>query len=178
MASGLQLTFDLKKAFIDRQKINRAAERAEARSMVKSLAFIRRRARTNVLRRRKKVSRPGQPPSVRSRDSQRSLKFILFAYDRATNSGVVGPVKLSDRSYAVQAQDAVPGTLEKGGVMVYSEESVDGKRWRLQRRSRRDSRKKQKRRRRVQVQPRPFMSVALEREMAAGTIMTPWANVL
>ena len=39
-----------------------------------------------------------------------SLKYILFSYDRATHSVIIGPVKLrTAMSFAIQGDQTVPG---------------------------------------------------------------------
>jgi hypothetical protein len=150
--------------------------------MSKGLAYIRTTARTRVLRRRKKPSQPGSPPSVHSRDNVASLKNILFAYDKRRSSGVVGPVRLNGNksAYAIPNGTTVPGLLEGGGSMTVTEESWKSENeWRPARRIKsRRSQGKKFRKRRVSVKPRPFMQVALDREIASGNIVSAWANVV
>jgi hypothetical protein len=86
-------------------------------------AFVRQRARSS-LRRRKKASKPGSPPSVHSSDSFATLKNILFAYDADTKSVVVGPVALRG-GHGV----AVPGLHEFGGSTRVNEYQLSGGLW-------------------------------------------------
>ena len=173
MAGTFRVTYEMKKAFFDREKIKRALDRQQRRSISKSLAFVRTRARS-LLRRRKRVSSAGSPPSVHT--SGPGLKTILFAYDTRIKGGVVGPVKLNK---SMNGSTTTPSLLEFGAtVKVEETQSLSDGKW-----YRRDRRRKlgigQKRRvRSVQYQPRPFMTPALETEAKNGNILSPWANVL
>lgn len=170
-------TFEMKKAFFDRQKINDAVDRETRRALSKSLAYVRRRMRSG-LRRRKRPSKPGQAPSVHSKNPALTLKAIFFAYDARTKSGVVGPVKLNGQRSLSTSNMALPGLLEIGGLVTIPEESYDGKTWVKQRRSRRISGRKKTRKRVVRIAPRPNSEPALRAEAEAGNILSPWANVV
>lgn len=169
-------TFDMKKAFFDSQKIKKAVDRQTRKALSKSLAFVRRRMRSG-LRRRKKVSQPGQSPSVHSKHPVATLKYILFAYDESTKSGVVGPMKINGRSL-ITGSSALPGLLEAGGTITIPEYTVDGNNWRTEKRGRRVTQKVRKRKRTARIQARPFVAPALAAEVAAGNIASPWANVV
>lgn len=179
---SVTITMNMKSAFFDRQAVIKAVERVEHRTMSKSLAYIRTTARTRVLRRRKKASQPGSPPSVHSRDNFATLKNIWFAYDQRRSSGVVGPVKLNGNqsAYAFPNGNTVPGLLEGGGSMTVTEESWKSEnKWRPARRIKsRRSHGKKFRKRRVTVKPRPFMQVALDREVQNGNVVSAWTNVV
>jgi hypothetical protein len=179
----LQPTFDMKKAFFDRQRIIDAVDRATRKALSKSLAFVRQTARTTVLRRRKRSSSPGQAPSVHSRDPIASLRNILFFYDERTKSGVVGPVKLNGRDYSGMS-NTVPAMLESGGTVTTRKDI-----WRVERgvmgrdragRFTKQAKKWQKIRRgtRFNYEARPFMAPSLRIELSKGNISSPWANVI
>lgn len=173
------LTVELGPVKIDYAKMKRKADKAVDRATVKQLAYIRRRARTNVLRRRKRVSSPGSPPSVHSRDSMASIRNIRFSYE-GNGVGVVGPVKLNQVNMTVVAgRQPVPSILESGGIINLREVKPQGAvKWR-RRDLRRAARPGDRRRvRSVRIRPRPFMSVALKKEIEAGTIMDPYANTI
>jgi hypothetical protein len=86
------------KMFFDRKAVIDAAGRPQAANLSKAGAFVRTAARSS-LRRRKAVSAAGSPPSVHSRDSFRTLKTILFAWDpRAVRRDRAGRVQLPQRS--------------------------------------------------------------------------------
>lgn len=176
MAGTFRVTYEMKKAFFDREKIKRALDRQQRRSISKSLAFVRTRARS-LLRRRKRPAAAGRPPSVHS--SGPGLKTILFAYDTRIKGGIVGPVKLNQVNITDLGTKTVPSILEFGSqVRIHETQSFTDGKW-----YRRDRRRKlgigQKRRvRSVQYQPRPFMTPALETEAKNGNILSPWANVL
>lgn len=107
MSFGLKMT--VKNLFFDRASVQRAVGPANAKALSKAGAFVRRRARSSM-RRRKGPSAPGQPPSAHSRDAVASLKTILFAYDQRAMSVVIGPVLLNG------SQGSVPALHEFGGV--------------------------------------------------------------
>ena len=86
-----------KRIFFDRQKVLSAVDRAERRSQSKFGAYVRTRARSS-LRRRKKASEPGMPPSVHSKDSFATLKNILFGFEPNSRKTVVGIVRTRSRS--------------------------------------------------------------------------------
>ncbi|MCK6485469.1 MAG: hypothetical protein HUU27_13945 [Phycisphaerae bacterium] len=126
----------IKSLFFDREKVIRAVEKAKRAVLSRAGAFIRTVARTSI-RKRKGSAPPGSPPH-----SHVGLlrNFILFGYDRASDSVVVGPVKLNKPTEA-------PRVLEHGGTTTVTKFS----RGRL-------------RKRRVRIKARPFMGPALEKE--------------
>lgn len=136
----------IKSLFFDRPKVQRAMDRAKRRSLSRAGAFIRQRARTSI-RKRKRQSRPGQPPSSHTGLLRR---FILFGYDRRGDSVVVGPVGFR-RSRA-------PNVLEFGGRSTVE--------------SRRRGGRRQKRT--VRISARPYMRPALEKERSQ--LPAVWRN--
>jgi len=111
-----------------------AVDQAERRTLSKAGAFVRRRAKSSI-RKRKGVSKPGQPPS----SHEGSLKrLIFFGYSLQTGSVVVGPVSFSSLNNT-QSSKTIPGLLEFGG------------------RARRGGRP-------ARYRPRPFMGPAVEAE--------------
>lgn len=116
MAQGIA---SLKKFFFDRQKVLNAEERMARKALSKVGAFIRRRARSSI-RKRKGISPPGSPPYSHT-DRLRSA--ILFAYDPRRRSVVIGPVRAgkSGRGAAVLeggGSQEVPG-LRQGRRLNY-----------------------------------------------------------
>ncbi|MCK6458231.1 MAG: hypothetical protein L6Q92_17090 [Phycisphaerae bacterium] len=126
----------IKSLFFDRERVVRAVDKAKRAVLSKAGAFIRTVARTSI-RKRKGSAPPGSPPH-----SHVGLlrNFILFGYDRASDSVVVGPAKLNKPTEA-------PRVLEHGGVTTVTNFA----RGRL-------------RKRRVRIMARPFMGPALEKE--------------
>jgi hypothetical protein len=94
-----------KAAFFDRDAIKKAADRGTRRALSKFGAFVRTRARSSI-RKRKAISKPGAPPSSHTGTLR---KGILFGYDAARKSVVIGPVLLG-------SQNGAPERLEEGGV--------------------------------------------------------------
>src|SRR6185312_5215326 len=95
--------FKLDGLFFDSRPVIDAMDRKERASLSRIGAFIRTAARS-LMRRRKRYSRPGEPPSVH----EGSLKNkLFFSYDPRTKSVVVGPAKYK--------QGDIPRLLEEGG---------------------------------------------------------------
>lgn len=169
-------TFNVTKLFFDRAEVMRRIDQGRVRALSRQGAYVRTRARRDVLRRRKGISRRGQPPRIHSKD-RLGLKTIFFYYDPRSQTVVVGPLKLNKLSYAGRVP--LPQLLEFGGTSrIHEVQSGFSRRW-----YRRDVRKRLRpgQRRRVRTaryQARPFMSVALEREIQAGTIAESWRNVV
>ena len=174
MAAQFQMTMRMTHFFLDRQEVVKSIGKANRRAMSKVGAFIRRRARSS-LRRRKRPSMPGQPPSVHSRSKVATLKNILFAYDPQNETLVVGPVRLNQSSLlGPQLGSAtVPQVLEFGDTVKIREVRV-GNNWRSGVRRVRPG--QPRRVRAAKYAPRPFMGPALEQEAAAGTIPDAWSG--
>jgi len=89
--------------FFDRAKVVRAMDSATRRNLSKIGAFVRTRARS-IIRTRKRVSDPGEPPSSHTG----ILKaLIFFAYEPARKNVVIGPT--------VARAGEAPALLEYGG---------------------------------------------------------------
>ena len=91
----------------DGNRIVRGVERANRSALMRAGAFIRRRARSSI-RRRKKISAPGKPPSSHT---GRLKGLILFGYDRGSESVVIGPRTTGNRDQAGE-------TLEHGKTVT------------------------------------------------------------
>ena len=96
--------------FFDGRRIIRRMEQANRRALMRGGAFIRRRARSSI-RKRKKVSDPGQPPSSHT---GRLKGLVLFAYSPTTETVVVGPRRTGDSNQAGE-------TLEHGKTVTRHE---------------------------------------------------------
>lgn len=171
-----EIAMQMKHFFFDRQTVIDRMGRASRKALSKAGAFIRTRARSS-LRRRKKPSPPGSPPSVHSRDSVATLKNILFAFGPHEQSLIVGPVKLNQREqdWITMGATTVPQIHEFGAVVNIHEMSRNkGKTW-----WRRDKRRNPRpweiyRVRKAVYRPRPFMGPALEAEQ--DHIPDAWAG--
>jgi hypothetical protein len=174
MANQFQMTMRMTQFFLDRQEVTKRIGKANRRAMSKVGAYVRRRARSS-LRRRKRPSEPGQPPSVHSRNKVATLKNILFAYDPGNETLVVGPVRLNlSKVLGPQLGTAtVPQVLEFGETVKVREVRV-GKSWRSGMRRVRSG--QPVRVRSAKYAPRPFMGPALEDEVASGTIPDAWSG--
>lgn len=102
---------NFKLLFFDRQKIVKAIGRAKVAVGARAGGLVRTIARRSM-RRRKKSSPAGSPPSVHA-GQLRDLLF--FGYDTATGSTVVGPVPFK--------AGTVPKLLEFGGTAPRTDRS-------------------------------------------------------
>ena len=95
----------IKRLFFDRRRVMDAVERARRKALAGSGALVRKIAKDSI-RKRKKPSRPGEPPHSHTGLLKR---FIFFGYDEFSRGVVVGPVALKRRA-------TVPHLLEYGGL--------------------------------------------------------------
>ena len=123
------------KLFFDKPKVLRAVDRATRQALTKVGAFVRRTARSSI-RKRKRTSEPGKPPTSRTGLLK---KFLFFAYDSQRQSVAIGPAELTGAK-----SKGVPEILEHGGSTT------------IVRR-----RKGKLVRKRVKIAARPFMVPAL-----------------
>ena len=171
-----RVTFEMKKFFFDRKVVDKAIDRQQKRAISKSLSFVRTRARS-LLRRRKRVSEPGKPPSIHSAGP--GLKTVLFAYDPRIKGGIVGPVKLNQVNMTSKGSQPVPSILELGGTVQRAEvQFLPNGMWFRRDLRRTRSKYHKTRNRTIPYKPRPFMGPALKLEAEAGNILSPWANVV
>ena len=126
--------FNCKTMFFDAAPVIRSVDRATRRVLSKFGAFVRRTAKQSI-RKRKKASAPGSPPS-----SHIGLlrKFIWFGYEPTRRSVVIGPARLTQND-----RGEAPSLLEYGGSTT------------LQRKGKR---------KRARVRARPFMGPAMAKE--------------
>ena len=92
------------KTFFDKPGVMTRLQKAEREALTRLGAFVRQRAKTSI-RKRKGTSKPGLPPFSHTGTLRRG---ILFSYDSAANSVVIGPVLLG-------SMDGAPEALEHGG---------------------------------------------------------------
>lgn len=151
----IDMTFKTaKEGFFDRAKVLKAIDGATVRVLSKFGAYVRTGAKSSI-RKRKRPSLPGQPPS----SHVGTLKqLIFFSYDFEKKSVVIGPTLSNHPTGA-------PEVLEHGG-----EADVTDSVWK----TRRGQKTREKRTRRVKIAERPFMGPALDRELPKLPGM--WAN--
>ncbi len=162
------ITLAVKSQFFDRQVVIDAVGRASAQALAKAGAFIRTGARSSM-KRRKASAPPGMPPSVHAPSGAfASLRNILFAFDPATKSMVIGPVALNQLSFSGNrpVSGTVPTVQEFGGdVGEFQFQRRNGSWNRADLRSRRRFAGRPTRIRRIHVRPHPFMKPAMDREL-------------
>ena len=139
------ITMRIKDMFFDRVTVIRAVDGAKRKVLSKAGAFIRTAAKTSI-RKRKKSAPAGSPPHSHEGSLRR---LILFGYDKAADSVVVGPVGFK--------KSTAPSVLEHGGETVVLS----------RRRGRLTSRK-------VKIAPRPYMAPAREKELPKLPLL--WRN--
>lgn len=176
---GFDISYKVVNQFFDRSAVAKRIEAANRRALAKAGAFLRKRARTDILRRRKAISQAGSAPSVRSRDKVATLRNILYFYDPKINGVVVGPVKLNQQNRTSNGSVSIPALHEFGGNLQIQEfqfaHQTDDQWFRVD--GRRSKRPGERRRKRTAKYPaRPFMRAALTAEVNAGTIPKAWAN--
>ena len=99
-------TGDVRKTFFDTKAVKDKVAPAVRRALSRFGAFVRTRSRSSIKRKPfGKVAPPGKPPYAHGDD----LKRILFGYDEARKSVVIGPVLFG-------AQSGAPRRLEEGGA--------------------------------------------------------------
>lgn len=104
-----------KAGFFDQKKVMRAVDAGTRKALSRVGAFVRTRARSSI-RKAKKASAPGEPPKSKTGLLRR---FILFKYDFASRSVVVGPTLLPSGSMVDPLNDkTVPQVLEEGDAVV------------------------------------------------------------
>ena len=124
---------DLRQCFFDTKKVQSAVDAGTRKVLSRFGAYVRRTARRSI-RKRKRPSRPGAPPSSHTGLLKR---FIFFGYDPSKKSVVIGPERLGNKG-----GDA-PSLLEYGGTTAI------------------DTRKGK---RRARIEQRPYMGPAFEKE--------------
>jgi hypothetical protein len=94
-----------KKLFFDSPKVISAVDKTSRRVMCRFGALVRTIAKRSI-RKRKKASAPGQPPS-----SHTGLlkKFIWFGYEPGSKTVVIGPARLTGKN-----KGEAPSLLEYG----------------------------------------------------------------
>jgi hypothetical protein len=104
-----------KNFFFDRPAVQNAMDAATRKVLAQFGAFVRTRARSSM-RRRKKISEPGQPPSAHD---GKLKQLIFFAFDPGAKSVVIGPALLNGANGEVPALLEYGGTVSRNGVRMH-----------------------------------------------------------
>ena len=169
--STMQMTARSKDFFFDRVLVMRSMHHANLKRLSKIGAYVRQRGKS-ILRRRKKTSSPGQPPSVHSRDSFQNLKNILFAANPNWESVIIGPRVVPSKLLKNSNRSTVPSLMELGGHSRVTMTLIDGQ-WLpgdLAKYRSAGARQAETKEIDAKYEPRPFMGPALEAEARAGTL--------
>lgn len=149
MAGAIGYRIDRAKGlFFDRAAVQSAVDRVKRKNLSRFGAFVRRTARSSIRKRKRGSSRPGQPPFSKTGLLR---QFILFGYDAAAESVVIGPAKLNKPGSA-------PEVLEHGGVAEI-----------IRVRVRKGNRSRE--RQRVLIKARPYMRPAFEAELKKAALV-------
>ena len=101
------IDFSIKELFFDRKAVMGAVDKGVRAGLSKFGAFVRQGAKSSI-RKRKAVSRPGQPPSGHTGTLKR---LIFFGYDSGKKHVVIGPTPFGPGTAPeLLEQDHVPGT--------------------------------------------------------------------
>jgi hypothetical protein len=119
--SGLTVSLKIREFFFDRLTVAAKIDKQRSAFLNRVGGFVRRVAR-NSLRRRKKPSEPGSPPSVHSKDDFATLKNILYGFNPATGGVDVGPVGLNQKFSGL----TVPEIHEYGATVNVTEKTRKG----------------------------------------------------
>ena len=174
MANEIGYTMSL---FFDKKQVIDQIGKANAKGMSKAGSFIRQRARSS-LRKRKKPSAAGSPPSRHGSDA--SLRQIQFYYDTASQSLIVGPIliRTSTDYYGPQlGSTTVPELHEFCKSVTIRERLTAMDQW-VAWGSTPDPRPGRTRVRRATYPARPYMGPALKAEITAGKIDSGYAGVI
>ena len=141
----------IKEMFFDSKTVMSAVDRATRGVLSKFGAFVRTAAQSSI-RKRKRVSEPGKPPSSHVGTLRR---LIFFGYESARRSVVIGPTPFGDgKAPELLEQQHVAGTTMRTRIKVT-------RRGKVQTVS-------------ATYKSRPFMGPALEQEKPKLPSM--WAN--
>lgn len=151
----IESKFVLRNAVFEYKAVTKAVDQSSKSATEKSLAAVKERM-LDSLKRGSEPSRHGQPPTVHSTSSQRSLRNIGQDWDDRSKSGVVGSVLLPGGQ-----GPPLPGFLESGGTRTIV----------VRKKGRRINR-------RLRMAARPYAGPALESAIKAGEIISPWSNVV
>lgn len=170
--AAFALHAEVKDRFFDRAAVIAAIEKTEHAALYRMGRYVRRRAMTDVLRRagKRKTSTPGNPPLVHSRDTFTNLRNILYALGPDNQSVVIGPRAVPSLRLKKSTARTVPQLLEFGGTSTVpithfpSGEIVLGN-------AAGEIPGAEVEYVEATYKPRPFMSVALEREALAGSLV-------
>jgi len=151
-----------KNFFFDQARVRDTMGAAKRKNLARQGAFIRTAARSSI-RRRKRTSEAGKPPSSHAGILKR---LLFFSYDRDRDSVVIGPAKTNQvffQSDGKPVTGTTPEVLEGGGDIFIREVWQYGRWRRPDLRSRRRSAGLPTRLRKVHVEARPFMGPAMEK---------------
>ena len=189
MAASFDITFNVKKMFLDTPKIQKQMKDPERKAMNQALGYIRKVSKNSLTRAKLARSAPGKPPKTRQ-SGDMNLKKILYYYDARKSMGLVGPVKFNKRNFDQSGKPIdrpLPQFFEFGGSAavreyiwqdVKSGKSTGYMRYdELPKSKRSRMRPTQKRVRRVVYGARPFMGPALELADREGKILDAWKNI-
>ena len=167
----MQLTIKESKVVFNRQRLVAVELGAKKTALRKQAGYVRLVARRSI-RRRKRPSRPGEPPSAHTTPG---IKTIFFIMDSRFDTAVVGPVKLQTNKSNISYKGTAARILEFGGSYVITEQQMWNGDWIRPRGNLRGDRLT--RRRRIKIKKRPYMEPALAVGVKNGKVLDAWSGV-
>lgn len=153
--------------FFDASAVIRRVDAAERRILSRFGAFVRTRARSSI-RKRKKISEPGKPPSSHTGQLRR---LIFFGYDFINSSVIIGPMPFRGPAVAPRLLEEGGRVRSKRALYVPGEPGRDiGGRF-TKRRTRRIPPGTT-----LQYRPRPYMGPAFRTELAGAPAL--WKDAI
>jgi len=134
-------------AFFDKPAVMRAVGEAAVKNLSRAGAYVRRTMKTSI-RKRKRTSKPGEPPSSHAGQLR---DFIYFSFDPQSESVVIGPERLNAKI------GSTPEVLEYGGDNVVATYRRSG--------YKKGDNSRIVSKRTIHVKARPFAQPALEKEL-------------
>lgn len=107
----MELFAEIRKSFLNTERVRAAMARGKKRGLGKFGGRLRLRSKHSI-RKRKKSSPPGEPPSAHQSGG---LRLIFYAWDDRTESVVVGPINFKSKNIG---EGVVPKLLETGGEIT------------------------------------------------------------
>lgn len=159
--------------FFDKLAVTSRVDKGRVKVLSKFGAFVRTKARS-LIRKRKKTSAAGQPPTSRTGKLKR---FIFFSYDTTAESVVIGPELFASARKSKDGEPVsgtVPEVLEYHGPIFIREVQFPDGTWHRATMQNEKKRRLQERYRQVDIKARPFMGPAFRSELEKAPGM--WAN--
>lgn len=164
------------RAFMDARRMMALVDKAKRRKMFQAAGYVRTTA-MRMIRQRKSISRPGQPPHSHEGTLRRRMAFEVFP---GADGAIVGPLKTNQVFFGKDRQPVsgtIPQILEDGGAITLLEVQRSNGTWRrADLRSRRRMAGRPTRYRTANIKARPYMKPALAKAVDGKRWMDIWGS--